>query len=135
MKMRVSLARALVTHPDFLLLDEPFAALDEINRQKLDEQLRQLWLRHKMTVLFVTHSTAEATFLANRAVVLSNRPARVVADIPINLPQDREASIRSAPAFAEATRRNRGDRSSERFGLRPWYSWPRLSSWISGPEC
>jgi NitT/TauT family transport system ATP-binding protein len=104
MKMRVSLARALVTRPDFLLLDEPFAALDEINRQKLDEQLRELWHRHRMTVVFVTHSTSEATFLADRAVVLSSRPARVVADLPINLPEQRLAALRSSPRFGEITR-------------------------------
>jgi NitT/TauT family transport system ATP-binding protein len=104
MRMRVSLARALVTNPQFLLLDEPFAALDEINRQKLDEQLRDLWLRHQMTVIFVTHSTAEAAFLANRAIVLSARPARLVADLPIALPEKRIASVRSSPEFAEITR-------------------------------
>ena len=104
MKMRVSLARALVTRPDFLLLDEPFAALDEINRQKLDEQLRLLWQRHRMTVIFVTHSTSEATFLANRAVVLSRRPARVVADLPVDLPENRVAAVRSSPRFGEITR-------------------------------
>jgi NitT/TauT family transport system ATP-binding protein len=104
MRMRVSLARALVTKPQFLLLDEPFAALDEINRQKLDEQLRDLWLHHHMTVIFVTHSTAEAAFLANRAIVLSARPARLVADLPIGLPEKRIASVRSTPEFAEITR-------------------------------
>jgi NitT/TauT family transport system ATP-binding protein len=103
MKMRVSLARALVTHPDLLLLDEPFAALDEINRQKLDEQLRELWLRHRMTVVFVTHSTAEATFLANRAVVLSSRPGRVVADLAVDLPEKRISAVRSSPRFGEIT--------------------------------
>jgi NitT/TauT family transport system ATP-binding protein len=104
MKMRVSLARALVTRPDILLLDEPFAALDEITRQKLDEQLRDLWLRHRMTIIFVTHSTAEATFLANRAVVLTARPARMTADLPIALPEKREAFLRSSPQFAATTR-------------------------------
>jgi NitT/TauT family transport system ATP-binding protein len=105
MKMRVSLARALVTEPRILLLDEPFAALDEITRQKLDEQLRELWLRHRMTVLFVTHSTAEATFLANRAIVLSKRPARRIADFPIELREERTAEIRSSVAFGETTHR------------------------------
>jgi NitT/TauT family transport system ATP-binding protein len=105
MKMRVSMARAMVTHPDFLLLDEPFAALDEINRQKLDEQLRRLWLLHSMTVIFVTHSTAEATFLADRAIVLSARPARIVSDIPVDLPADRPAPIRSSPTFAAITQK------------------------------
>ncbi len=104
MKMRVSLARALVTQPKLLLLDEPFAALDEINRQKLDEQLRELWLLHRMTVVFVTHSTAEATFLADRAVVLSSRPARVVEDLAIDLPPQRESPLRSEPGFAAMTK-------------------------------
>ena len=105
MKMRVSLARALVTQPDILLLDEPFAALDEITRQKLDEQLRDLWLRHRMTVLFITHSTAEATFLANRAIVLSRRPARTSADFPVDLPENRTAPMRTTVEFSQISRR------------------------------
>jgi NitT/TauT family transport system ATP-binding protein len=105
MKMRVSLARALVTEPQILLLDEPFAALDEITRQKLDEQLRDLWLRHRMTVLFVTHSTAEATFLANRAIILSSRPARSVTDFAIELPEKRATEIRASTQFGETTHR------------------------------
>jgi NitT/TauT family transport system ATP-binding protein len=103
MKMRVSLARALVTRPTLLLLDEPFAALDEITRQKLDEQLRNLWIAHHMTVIFVTHSTAEATFLADRAIVLTRRPARMVGDFPINLPGSRVAGLRATADFAAAT--------------------------------
>jgi NitT/TauT family transport system ATP-binding protein len=104
MRMRVSLARALVTDPELLLLDEPFAALDEITRQHLDEQLRALWAGSGMTVVFVTHSTAEAVFLAQRAVVLSQRPARVVADHPIALPPERTPALRAAPEFARETR-------------------------------
>jgi NitT/TauT family transport system ATP-binding protein len=104
MRMRVSLARALVTGPKLLLLDEPFAALDEITRQHLDEQLRELWAGSGLTVIFVTHSTAEAVFLAERAVVLSRRPGRIVADHPIGLPATREASTRATPAFAGETR-------------------------------
>jgi NitT/TauT family transport system ATP-binding protein len=104
MRMRVSLARALVTEPNLLLLDEPFAALDEITRQKLDEQLRELWLRRGLTVLFVTHSTAEAVFLAQRAVVLSQRPARLVEDRLIELPERRNASLRATAEFAGQTR-------------------------------
>ncbi len=75
MRMRVSLARAMVTDPRVLLLDEPFAALDEITRQQLDEQLRTLWATRGMTVIFVTHSTIEATFLAERAIVMTRARA------------------------------------------------------------
>jgi NitT/TauT family transport system ATP-binding protein len=100
MRMRVSLARALVTNPFLLLLDEPFAALDEITRQELDEQLHQLWYERRMTVIFVTHSIIEATFLAQRAVVFSRRPARVVIDHPVELPETRTAALRTDPQFA-----------------------------------
>ena len=100
MRMRVSLARALVTQPRLLLLDEPFAALDEITRQGLDEQLRVLWLQRGMTVLFVTHSIGEAAFLAQRAVVLTPRPARIVVDRLIDLPQDRPTETRGTPEYA-----------------------------------
>jgi NitT/TauT family transport system ATP-binding protein len=103
MRMRVSLARALVTQPDLLLLDEPFAALDEITRANLDEQLRELWLSRKMTVVFVTHSITEAAFLAERAVVLTRRPARTVIDHPIDLPPQRISRLRGEPAFARQT--------------------------------
>jgi NitT/TauT family transport system ATP-binding protein len=105
MRMRVSLARALVTHPHLLLLDEPFAALDEITRQRLDEQLYQLWRQHGMTVIFVTHSTSEAAYLSHRAIVLTRRPGRLMLDTPIELPTDRPASLRGEPAFARETRK------------------------------
>src|SRR5688572_14809641 len=104
MRMRVSLARALVTEPRLLLLDEPFAALDEITRAALDVQLRRLWAGSGLTVIFVTHSTAEAVFLAERAVVLTKRPGRIVADHTIDLPATREAAVRATPAFARETR-------------------------------
>jgi NitT/TauT family transport system ATP-binding protein len=104
MKMRASLARALVTDPTLLLLDEPFAALDEITRQQLDEQLRELWASRPMTVLFVTHSTVEATFLADRAIVFSKRPAAIVLDHMLDLPAERTGSLRGDPLFARQTR-------------------------------
>ena len=100
MRMRASLARALVTDPALFLLDEPFAALDEITRHRLDEQLRDLWSRRRMTVLFVTHSIHEAVFLADRAVVLSRRPARVLLDHRIDLPPQRTQELRTTPEFA-----------------------------------
>ncbi|MET0405786.1 MAG: ABC transporter ATP-binding protein [Cystobacter sp.] len=100
MRMRVSLARALVTRPRLLLLDEPFAALDELTRNRLDDQLLALWKELGMTVLFVTHSLSEAAYLAERAVVLSRRPARVMLDRRLELPPERLAVLRSTPAFA-----------------------------------
>ncbi len=104
MRMRVSLARALVTDPVLLLLDEPFAALDELTRNQLDEQLHQLWLTRRMTVIFVTHSLIEATFLAQRAVVLTRRPARIVLDHRIDLPEQRAAVLRTEAQFAHEMR-------------------------------
>ncbi|WP_441292498.1 ABC transporter ATP-binding protein [Sorangium sp. KYC3313] len=104
MRMRVSLARALVTRPRLLLLDEPFAALDELTRSRLDDELRALWAELGMTVLFVTHSITEAAYLAERAVVLSPRPARVVADRTLSLPDQRTAALRTEPAFAREVR-------------------------------
>src|SRR4051812_43584164 len=105
MRMRASLARALVNDPKLLLLDEPFAALDEITRQHLDDQLRALWSARRMTVLFVTHSILEATFLADRAIVLTRRPARIVLDHRLDLPPARTAALRTDPQFAREMRR------------------------------
>jgi NitT/TauT family transport system ATP-binding protein len=104
MRMRVSLARALVTSPSLLLLDEPFAALDEITRQQLDEQLHRLWYERRMTVIFVTHSIIEATFLAQRAVVLTRRPARVILDHTLDLPGQRTAALRTDGQFSQQMR-------------------------------
>jgi NitT/TauT family transport system ATP-binding protein len=100
MRMRVSLARALVTRPRLLLLDEPFAALDELTRNRLDDQLLALWKELGMTVLFVTHSLSEAAYLAERAVVLSRRPARVMLDRHLALPRERLPTLRAEPDFA-----------------------------------
>jgi NitT/TauT family transport system ATP-binding protein len=97
MRMRASLARALVTEPRLLLLDEPFAALDEITRFRLDNQLRHLWTQRGMTVVFVTHSISEAAFLANRAVVLSRRGGRIKLDRQLDLPQERNDDLRADP--------------------------------------
>jgi NitT/TauT family transport system ATP-binding protein len=98
MRMRVSLARALVTSPRLLLLDEPFAALDEMTRFRLDLRLRQLWASRGMTVIFVTHSISEAVFLANRAVVLARRLGRIKLDRHLDLPE-RNQDLRLDPRY------------------------------------
>jgi len=103
MRMRVSIARALVTEPRLLLLDEPFAALDELTRQRLDERLRALWAKKRMTILFVTHSLAEAVFLSQRALVMSKRPGRIVLDHAIELPAERGGAVRTSLPFVENT--------------------------------
>jgi NitT/TauT family transport system ATP-binding protein len=105
MQLRGSLARALVTDPKLLLLDEPFAALDEITRQRLDTLVYEIWRERRFTALFVTHSLREAAFLAQRAIMLSRRPARVVADRPIDLPADRAAELRVSLAYDELVER------------------------------
>lgn len=116
MRMRVSLARALVARPTLLLLDEPFAALDEITRQQLDDLLRSLWHAGGLTVLFVTHSIHEAAYLGNRCLVFSRRPARIMLDLPLSLPADRHASLRTTAGFADQARQlfealERGERA------------------------
>jgi NitT/TauT family transport system ATP-binding protein len=101
MKMRVSLARALTLHPRIFLFDEPFGALDEITRERLNGELLGLFERERFAGLFVTHSVSEAAFLASRVVVMSPRPGRVVAEIDVPFAYPRAPELRFDPAFAQ----------------------------------
>jgi NitT/TauT family transport system ATP-binding protein len=100
MKMRASIARALVTEPDLLLMDEPFAALDEINRFKLNNDLLALWQSLERTVVFVTHSVFESVYLSQRILVMSSRPGRVVANITIPAACPRDEEFRTSAEYA-----------------------------------
>ena len=99
MRMRVSIARALVTDPDLLLMDEPFAALDEITRLALADDLLRLWEARRATVVFVTHSVFESVYLSTRIAVMTPRPGRIAADFPVALPQPREQSLRTTADY------------------------------------
>ncbi len=101
MKMRVSIARALASKPRILLMDEPFAALDEMSRDRLNEELLRLKEELKWTVLFVTHSVAEAVYLSDRIIVLAPHPGRVAHEIAVDLPSPRDAELRASPAMDE----------------------------------
>ncbi|MFP8834366.1 ABC transporter ATP-binding protein [Hydrogenophaga sp. XSHU_21] len=104
MQMRVSIARGLVTQPHLLLMDEPFGALDEITRNRLDDDLLRLWQQQKLTVVFVTHSIAEAVYLSQRVVVMGARPGRVVEEVLIDEPHPRGPDFRVSQRFAEHAR-------------------------------
>jgi NitT/TauT family transport system ATP-binding protein len=105
MKMRVSIARAVATSPRILLMDEPFAALDEITRMKLNNDLLELFAKKNLTVIFVTHSVYESVYLSSRIIVMSARPGRVSADIPITAPYPRNEDFRLSPVYNEYCRR------------------------------
>lgn len=122
MKMRVSIARALVTKPEFLLMDEPFGALDEMTRSRLNSDLLDLWRAKQWTVLFVTHNIYEAVYLSQRVIVMAARPGRVIADVAIDAAYPRSEDFRTTPLFnqycrdishalAQASERNSIDRT------------------------
>lgn len=100
MRMRVSLARALVTRPNILLLDEPFAALDDLLRNQLNDQLLEIWGQQKWTGLFVTHNVPEAVYLSQRILVMQSRPGRIEADLAVPFAYPREPHLRTTSEFA-----------------------------------
>jgi NitT/TauT family transport system ATP-binding protein len=101
MRMRVSIARAMVTRPKLLLMDEPFAALDEITRQKLNDDVLRLWQQHGVTVIFVTHSVYESAYLSSRIVVMRARPGQVFTDMAVNQPAERNQAYRVSEAYRQ----------------------------------
>jgi len=129
MRMRVSLARALVTRPRLLLLDEPFAALDEFTRQYLDEHLQRLFLDHGMTVIFVTHAMAEAVFLADRVVMLAPQGGGIVLDHWVDLPRPRDAATRLSGAFLAQIQRLTAALSPD-----PGLGSPLVAGDLPGPD-
>jgi len=101
MRQRVSIARALVSDPQVLLMDEPFGALDEITRDRLNEELRRVWRETGTTILFVTHSIYEAAFLGQRVLMLASNPGRVREIIPVPLPEERSLAVRETVEFVQ----------------------------------
>lgn len=119
MKMRVSIARALVTHPTVMLMDEPFGALDEMTRSRLNSDVLHLWAKKHWTVLFVTHNIYEAVYLSSRVVVMAAQPGRIIADIPIDAPYPRTEDFRTTTLFNEYCRDilHRLGNPSRQFGI------------------
>ena len=101
MQQRVSIARALSVEPSILLMDEPFGALDEITRDRLNLELLDIWTKWQSTIIFVTHNIREAIFLSDRVVVLRPRPGRIIGELLIDLPRPRTAELRNTPRFVE----------------------------------
>lgn len=104
MQQRVALARALITDPDVLLMDEPFGALDEFTRETMNEELLEIWRKHKVTIIFITHSISESVYLSDRVITMSTRPGQIKSDMKINLPRPRIPAHRSSDELFESTR-------------------------------
>ncbi|AET61975.1 ABC transporter ATP-binding protein [Paenibacillus terrae] len=116
MKQRVAIARALANNPEVLLMDEPFGALDPDTKGNMQLQLRELWEKEKHTVIFITHDIEEAVFLSQRVYVMSSRPGRVIADIPIDLPQERDLELKDTQEFIQIRKKIHSLLHSRDFG-------------------
>jgi NitT/TauT family transport system ATP-binding protein len=108
MQQRVAITRALIHDPAMLLMDEPFGALDAMTREHMNLELQRIWMEKKKTVFFITHSIPEAVFLADRVLVMTPRPGRIVDDLRIKLPRPRPLDVMTTPEFGESTRHIRG---------------------------
>jgi NitT/TauT family transport system ATP-binding protein len=104
MQQRVGLCRALIHDPDLLIMDEPFGALDALTRELMNAELQRIWIERRKTVLFITHSISEAVFLADRVLVMSPRPGRIVGEIVVDLPRPRNVATTELPEFVRLTR-------------------------------
>jgi NitT/TauT family transport system ATP-binding protein len=120
MAQRAGLARALITDPQVLLLDEPFSALDALTREAFDAELQRLWLERARTIVLVTHSVSEAVMLADRVVVMTPRPGRIAESVVIDLPRPRPADVHGGAAAAAASAIRRALREGHAPELRPW---------------
>jgi NitT/TauT family transport system ATP-binding protein len=107
MQQRVAITRGLIHDPAMLLMDEPFGALDAMTREGLNLELQRIWLAHRETVVFITHSIAEAVFLADRVLIMTPRPGRIVEQVPVSLPRPRPLDVMEAPEFGGLVRRIR----------------------------
>lgn len=104
MQQRVGLCRALIHDPDLLIMDEPFGALDAMTREQMNAELQRIWTERRKTVLFITHSISEAVFLADRVLVMSPRPGKIIGEIGVDLPRPRSVATTELPAFVNLTR-------------------------------
>jgi NitT/TauT family transport system ATP-binding protein len=104
MQQRVGLCRALIHDPDLLIMDEPFGALDAMTRELMNAELQRIWIERQKTVLFITHSISEAVYLADRVLVMSPRPGRIVGEIVVDLPRPRTVATTELPPFVHFTR-------------------------------
>jgi NitT/TauT family transport system ATP-binding protein len=104
MAQRVALARALIQDPDLLLLDEPFGALDALTRERMGVELLRIWQSSRKTVVMVTHSISEALLLADRVIMLTPRPGRILLDVKVDLPRPRQEDVRYSPKFVELSK-------------------------------